>query len=198
MIYKLLEVRWIYNLLQTIAKPTTDSFSHILTEIPYQKDYHVLDLACGTSNYRDQIVCEYTGIDINEKYFDPKREDKTTKFIESSVDKLPFEGKIFDISLTIASTHHLTDQQVTDMIKEAFRVSKNGSSFHIIDSITTPFLENPFKWFWFAIDRGRYQRCEEDWLDLLGKNAQIIHFKKIKGPMHTVCHCELKEKINAE
>ncbi|OUR96929.1 3-demethylubiquinone-9 3-O-methyltransferase [Halobacteriovorax marinus] len=105
-------------------------FSHI-----ENSQVKVLDLACGggfLSNHLSSEHYQVSAVDISPnslaiaKKYD---ESKKVQYIESSIEKLPFENESFDVVFLMDVLEHLDDPKIA--LKEAARVTKkNGFIFY--------------------------------------------------------------------
>lgn len=115
-----------------------------LTEIiPADEDLHVLDIGTGmasTARFLLQHLSKGSrvwSLDPSEEVLSRARgviaaEDrKRIKFLRGSADDLKFEGRSFDIVVSVMVTHHM--EEVGKSIAEMSRVLKRGGRLIIVD-----------------------------------------------------------------
>ncbi len=93
----------------------------------------LLDIGCG--NCRNLAYFknfELFGIDISRNLLNyAKRfcEEKgiTTRLIQANALALPFKNETFDYVISIATLHHLKDNEITQAVKEMHRVMKENA-----------------------------------------------------------------------
>jgi SAM-dependent methyltransferase len=187
-LYRLLERGDVYALNQLIAKPTTDRFRQLLSRVP--KRSSVLDLGCGIGNYRSCFPGDYTGIDINPAYIERARAIMSGRFETMDCAALAFPNESFDDVVSIATTHHLNDEQFRAMIAEALRVCRPGGHFHVVDAILPVSPNFLLKTIWFRLDRGGFPRRLEELTRVIVRDARIVRHNVLTGPLHdTVYIC---------
>lgn len=114
---------------------------NILSYIPKSVS-SVLDAGCGNGYLLGVIAgartCRLCGVDISAKRIaDARRRLPQAEFIESSLDKLPFEDRNFDVVTSSQVLEHVTD--VAASVRELSRVTAN----RLI--ITVPYDQEPVK-----------------------------------------------------
>ena len=78
---------------------------------------------------------DYTGIDINLGYVARATRMYGRRFHVMDASRLGFRDAAFDGAICIATLHHLPDDLVRSMIREALRVVKPAGALHIIDPV---------------------------------------------------------------
>lgn len=188
-VYRVLEHASGYALAQVLARPTTDRFRELIRKQVHAKPGEkLLDVGCGTGNYRGSFGCEYFGVDINPDYIEKARSHLDGRFAVMDCTRLDFESGTFDHVITIATTHHLTDDELVRVVREARRVCKSSGRVHVLDAILPVTPNFTFKRIWFGLDRGRYPREYEHLCDLVAKAGPISSREVIAGPMHDVAY----------
>lgn len=184
-VYRMLEFSGIYAVNQMIGKPTTDRFRrHIAENVGDTSVRRVLDVGCGIGNYRDSFGPNYVGIDINPDYIETARQRYGGRFEVMDASKLDFPENSFDDVITIATTHHLTDEEFVAMVAGALAVVGPGGYLHIIDAILPVTPSIAFKQLWFGLDRGRHPRRIEAMVALADRVGRVVTFKVLPGPLH--------------
>ncbi|HVX75776.1 MAG TPA: class I SAM-dependent methyltransferase [Bradyrhizobium sp.] len=189
---RVLETSLGYQLNQKLANPTVRLFKDLIkTEFPRRENIQILDIGCGTANYRNCFNGKYTGLDINPAYVRlAATRYPDGQFVVMSGAELAFKSETFDEAFSIATTHHLTDDQLVSMAREALRVVRAGGHFHVFDAIL-PLDGSAFKSTFFRLDRGRFPREAKDLLGLLQQCGRIEHQKTMTGFLHDVIYISL-------
>lgn len=123
-------VRNVYN---SIAQHFTVTRSYIWNWIEefllsYNKNHHILDIGCGSGRNMEltQSQAKFTGID-NCLEFVKICTSKSLHVIEANMIDLPFESGSFDAIISIASFHHLSNEEHRLLcLQEMKRVIKPG------------------------------------------------------------------------
>jgi ubiquinone/menaquinone biosynthesis C-methylase UbiE len=187
--YWLLEHAHGYALSQRLAKPTTDRFRGLIAKyVSPAPDAKLLDIGCGTGNYRSSFVCDYWGVDNNPAYIDMANAGQTGHFAVMDATRLDFADSSFDQIITIATLHHLDDDQVVQMVQETTRVCRPSGRVHLLDAIMPVSPVFAFKRLWFRLDRGGYPRSIEHLRGLVEKAGRIIKVEIVNGPLHDVAY----------
>ena len=184
-LYRLLEFADLYALNQRIGKPTTDRFRTLLARhMAASRDAAILDIGCGIGNYRASFGAAYTGVDINPGYIAKARATLEGRFEVMDCTRLDLAEASFDEAVTIATTHHLDDEQLTRMTAEALRIIRPGGHFHVIDAILPVSPNFTFKRIWFGLDRGRFPRRHEALSHRIEQAGAILERDILIGPLH--------------
>jgi len=182
--YRLLDLPGGFALNQRLGELTLERYRRLIAlHIGDTRDKHVLDLGCGIGSFRPYFSGPYTGIDINPAYVAKARTLQSGTFEAMDCTRLGFSDGSFDEVVTIATTHHIDDLEMADMIGEALRVCRPGGHFHIIDAIL-PMAPNPLKTLIFKLDRGNYPRTLERHMAVIRSAACILEHKVLRGPVH--------------
>jgi SAM-dependent methyltransferase len=190
---RLLETSAGYQLNQKLANPTVRLFKGLIqTAFSESKTKEILDIGCGTGNYRPCFPGRYTGLDINPAYV-ASASDRypDAKFAVMNAAKLNLESGSFDEVVSIATTHHLTDAELVSMTGEALRVVRADGYFHIFDAIL-PVERNAFKTTFFRLDRGRFPREAGDLLKLVGQCGTVTRNEIRGGLLHDVIYIRVR------
>jgi ubiquinone/menaquinone biosynthesis C-methylase UbiE len=182
-----------YQLNQKLANPTVRLFKGLI-QIAFSdaKTKEILDIGCGTGNYRPCFPGHYTGLDINPAYVASASERyPDARFAVMNAANLNLESNSFDEVVSIATTHHLTDAELVSMTGEALRVARAGGHFHIFDAIL-PVERNRFKTTFFRLDRGRFPREAGDLLKLVGQCGTVTHKEILGGLLHDVIYVRIR------
>ena len=193
--YRLLEFPTIYALNQMIGAPTVRRYRALIAQhLPQDPARRVIEIGCGLGTARPLFGPNYTGIDINEAYIENARQNFSGKFCVVDAAKLPFAPDTFDDAFSIATTHHLTDEQLSSMVGQAVAIA---SFLHIVDAILPVSSVSWFKNAYFRMDRGRYPRTIDRLREVVSQNANLEYFQTLKGPLHDVCYIRASRKVGA-
>jgi ubiquinone/menaquinone biosynthesis C-methylase UbiE len=188
-VYGILEHAHGYALSQRLAKPTTDRFRALIKKyISPGPEMKLLDVGCGTGNYRSSFACDYWGVDPNPDYIEMANAGLTGHFAVMDGTRLEFGDGFFDHIMTIATLHHLDDEQVVQMVREAVRVCKPSGRVHLLDAIMPVSPNFAFKRLWFRLDRGGHPRSIEHLRGLVEKAGHIAAIDIVNGPLHDVAY----------
>ena len=113
---------------------------------PIKKKEKILDIGCGFGYIMWLLEIEnYTGLDISEKVLKIARKlFKKPKFVQGTVERMPFRKENFDIIIFTEVIEHLPNPKKA--ISEIYRVMRSGGTLFI----TTP---NKFRWLHFPVAR---------------------------------------------
>jgi SAM-dependent methyltransferase len=188
-VHRLLEFSGVYAVNQLLGKPTTDRFRQLIRQrIGDTTSRRVLDVGCGIGNYRDSFGETYVGVDINPEYIETARQRFSGRFEVMNAAELRPLGERFDDVVTIATTHHLTDEEFVAMVRGALSLLRDGGAFHIIDAILPVSPSVAFKTFWFGLDRGRHPRRVEAMRELASRAGRVEEQQILTGPLHDTAY----------
>jgi SAM-dependent methyltransferase len=187
--YRIVEHANGYALAQLLARPTTDRFRALIRkQVNPSLSEALLDVGCGTGNYRSSFACQYSGVDINPDYIKMASSHLDGRFMVMDCTRLEFEDATFDHVVSLATLHHLTDEQVIQMVREAVRVCKSSGRVHLIDAILPVTPNFAFKRIVFQLDRGGYPRTYDHLCELIAKAGHINSREIMAGPLHDVTY----------
>ena len=187
--YRIVEHANGYALAQLLARPTTDRFRALIRkQVNPSPSETLLDVGCGTGNYRSSFACEYSGVDINPDYIKMASSHLDGQFMVMDCTRLEFKDATFDHVVSLATLHHLTDEQVIQMVREAVRVCKSSGRVHLIDAILPVTPNFAFKRIVFQLDRGGYPRTYDHLCELIAKAGHINSREIMAGPLHDVTY----------
>jgi SAM-dependent methyltransferase len=175
-----------YSLTQVFGFPTIRRYRALVRRhVPQDPGRRILEIGCGVGSARPLFTSDYTGIDINPDYIEKARRKLSGRFDVMDAAQMPFEPDTFDDAISIATTHHLTDEQLSAMISKAATVA---SCLHIVDAILPISPNNWFKSALFRMDRGRYPRTFDQLREIVSRNARVKYHQVVEGPLHDVCY----------
>ena len=189
-LYHILEKPIVYRVVQAAFFPTVWIYKDLIARhlLPNSGDA-LLDLGCGLGVARKLFPdVEYTGVDSNERYIEIAKRRLEGRFLVMDATNLDLPADYFDHAISVALCHHLTDDMVGSLLREAFRVLKPGRYLHIVDPVLPISPISPLRRLVFYRDRGRYQRSISDLSVLLGSHARIARIDFRRGPLHDVAY----------
>jgi SAM-dependent methyltransferase len=181
-----------YKLSQLLGFPTTQRYRAFVRQYVAQGlERRVLEIGCGVGSSRRLFLGSYTGVDINPDYVRMASRKYGGNFYVIDAGQMPFDADSFDDAVSIATAHHLSDAQLTNMVSKAVIVA---SRLHIIDPILPLSASSYFKRTWFRMDRGRFTRTLDQLCNIVDRCAHIEHCDAITGPLHDVCYIRASRK----
>lgn len=150
----------------------------------------VLDIGCGVGAHAEFLTARYTGIDVNPRYIAMAKESHQGEFHVMDGTRLTFPAGTFDVAMSIAIFHHLSDQQVQDAVREAIRVLRPGGRLHVIDPVLPIAEPARFKRWLFLHDRGQFQRTVGHLENVLTSCTQVSERDVRRGLLHDVAYFE--------
>lgn len=103
----------------------------------------ILDVGCGTGTLALRIKEQYpsvevVGIDPDAKALSradgkARKQRVDVSFAKAFSESLPYRDGTFDRVISSFMFHHVPDDAKPQMLREAFRVLRNGGSFHMLD-----------------------------------------------------------------
>lgn len=122
--------------LSILYKPREIFWKKHLDSLNIKKGKNLLDLGCGQGVFLARLVREYgvkgTGVDISKKsieFANKTYSNKSLKFINSDINKLPFRSSCFDYVVSFDVLEHIKDQEKA--VNEMVRVLKKGGKILI-------------------------------------------------------------------
>jgi SAM-dependent methyltransferase len=127
----------------------------------------LIDLGCGTGDLVKMLPgsVSYIGIDHNPSYLSPEAlgEDGGTgpRFVNADLGDL---GAVTlpqaDVSVALGVLHHLTDEQVVNLLRSVAAVTRPGGRFVSVDPVFHPDQRSVAR-IAMSMDRGRFVRQRE-------------------------------------
>jgi SAM-dependent methyltransferase len=194
-LYLLLDTARGYRLTQMLGMPTIRRYQLLVAEhIPQDPSRRILEIGCGVGSARGWFASNYTGIDINPNYIRKAQREIAGNFHVMDAARMSFGSNTFDDAVSIATAHHLTDEQLSLMVTKAAIVA---STLHVIDAILPISPRHRLKKALFQMDRGRYARTFDELRDIVGRNAQVSAVQLVEGPLHDVCYIRASRKAQS-
>jgi len=152
----------------------------------------VLDIGCGIGRHRRFFGAQdYTGIDINPAYIARATRAYGPGFRVMDASRMDFADARFAGAVCIGTLHHLSDDLVRSMIKEALRVIQPGGALHVIDPVLPTDPKARFKRLVFENDRGRFQRTFPGMTRLVGEEGLVLKQDLHRGWLHDVAYLQV-------
>jgi ubiquinone/menaquinone biosynthesis C-methylase UbiE len=182
-----------YNAIQLVNKPTVNMIrSTMVKHLTFGQSEKVLDIGCGTGNYRDLFSTNYCGVDINPAYIEVCKEKMAGTFLVGDGTDLKLATASFDHAVTIATTHHLDDAQLAQMVQEGLRVVRPGGFFHIVDAVLPVTSRALLKTIWFNMDRGRHPRKFVRLQEIVERSGTISKTDLTFGLLHDIAYLRVQ------
>ncbi len=136
----------------------------------------VLDVGCGTGNYVDYFPQQrYIGLDINPDYIEHATrihgQAANATYVCLDLNKLKDANLNADYGFCLAVTHHLTDSELQDMIRNVLESVR--SAFIIVDLCLPSIWSNPVGYLLVKLDRGKYGRPREKLIAVVEKVCRV-------------------------
>jgi SAM-dependent methyltransferase len=158
----------------------------------FAENDRVLDVGCGVGAHRALLRAQdYTGIDINPAYVARATRAFGAGFRVMDASRMEFPDAVFDGAVCIATLHHLSDDLVRSMIREALRVVRPEGALHIIDPVLPVDPRARLKRLVFENDRGRFQRTVAELTRLVGDEGLVVDQDFRSGFLHDVMYFKL-------
>ncbi|MBC2398761.1 class I SAM-dependent methyltransferase [Clostridium tetanomorphum] len=134
------------------------------------KDKTVLDFGCGigSSSYLFESS-NYLGVDCDDKRINyAKKLYPEYNFITTKDGLLPLSQNSVDYIMILSVLHHIPTEELTDSLKEFKRVLKSDGNIIIVEPcfFKKARMRN---WYMSKLDKGKYIRNEDEYLDLFRK-----------------------------
>jgi ubiquinone/menaquinone biosynthesis C-methylase UbiE len=120
--------------------------------------HRVLEIGCGEGSlaawFRNG---QYTGVDRDFGSLQFASQISRGSFICEDAEHLSFRDETFDVVISVAILHHLSERQLKRHLEEAFRVLRPQGKLIIFDSLKPD--PKDFLRYWFSsLERGDYLR----------------------------------------
>jgi SAM-dependent methyltransferase len=158
----------------------------------------ILDLGCGPADIREflPVNVEYIGLDSNPAYIENAQQRWGTKgtFICAPVAEAAAQlASTFDIVLAVGVLHHLNDDEVSELFRDAFIALRPGGRLVTIDGVYTK-RQSPIARLLLSQDRGRFVRTQPEYERLAQKSFTNIscHVGNLAAPVpytHLIMEC---------
>jgi ubiquinone/menaquinone biosynthesis C-methylase UbiE len=107
----------------------------VLSSLGQVKDKRIVDLGCGTGTLARQLArlgAKVTGVDISSEMlkYASKRNEKVEYLKHDIEQKLPYNDKEFDITISIMVFHSI--ENISNVITESYRILKNNATMIVV------------------------------------------------------------------
>lgn len=176
MIYRVLEVPWVYGLAQVVLAPgqhrlLTRIFRQTARELPEAR--RTLDVGCGPSSWLWRIGTRPFGLDFSVSYVHHYVRSGGAA-VAATATAIPFADSTFDQSWSFGLLHHLSDDEVRLTLDEMRRVTRSGGPMVVMDAVLPRSAwRRPVAYALRKLDRGGEVRSEAHHRRLLGEGWTI-------------------------
>ena len=131
----------------------------------------ILDVGCGLAECSIIAQNRYTGIDNSfRRLHFAKTKYPNHRFLMAQTKALPFKKNSFELAMLIDTSHHLSDAEFKETLKELERVSQRYVV--ISDPILTP-NQSRLSSFFYGLDRGKNFRDQNEIEGILKESAGL-------------------------
>ena len=158
--------------------------------------HEVLDIACASGAQCRLLGArgiQAVGLDISESMIEGARQmaGPNTEYVCASAYNLPFSSGAFDVSILSLALHEHTEQERTDMLHEALRVTRSGGMLIVADYSRPPrpWLNIPW-WMILAIENlagGSHRSGFHDFV-ARGSLDGLLDRRRLKPSFHIPSH----------
>lgn len=135
----------------------------------------VLDVACGPGAFSDLFPADsYSGIDLNPKYIAYAKKKYQGRFAVQDATKLDFPENTFDDVLVYGLLHHLSDEDVCDVLSGIGRVLRPNGRALIIEDIPTESRLNVVGHLLHWMENGHFIRPAPDYRALINRQFNVV------------------------
>lgn len=187
---------WVFELSQRLIPFTVWVYEELARKHSrFGEGDRVLDIGCGVGrHFRFFRSQDYTGIDINAAYIARATRTFGRGFQVMDASRMEFPDGGFNGAVCIATLHHLGDDLVRSLIKEALRVVEPGGALHIIDPVLPLDPRAWLKRWVFENDRGRFQRTLSEMASLVGEVGLAANQDLRHGMLHDVAYFRIERR----
>lgn len=133
-----------------------------------------LDLGCGPGAFSDLFEKDdYVGVDLNPRYIDYARHHRKGTFVVGDATRIELPDRRFDQVLIFGLLHHLSDDAVRAVLKEAKRVLTPGGRVLAIEDIPAISRLNLIGHLIHNVENGEHIRPAEEYRKLYSEGARI-------------------------
>ncbi|MEX1247386.1 MAG: class I SAM-dependent methyltransferase [Anaerolineales bacterium] len=175
----------VYDLIQLAAgrKRAYEFLAPTFQELQNQK---IVDIAAGTGNLLALIPPSNSYVWLDNDWdklrgFRQKYPYKAANIGDAT--RLSYADKSFDVSASLALSHHLTDEQFDMFLREAQRITRSKLIF--VDAVASKRWSSRILW---TYDRGSFPRSRERILAQIEKYYEIEQIKTGIG-LHELMLC---------
>jgi len=162
----------------------------------------VLDIGCGPAEILTHLPndIDYHGFDVEPNYIETARArygDRGSFAVRAVTPDAVNDIGTFDVVMSLAVLHHLTDEEADTLFASAAKVLRPGGRVVTLDCAYVA-GQHPIAYFLAAIDRGRHVRKPDDYVALARRHfrnvdAAVLH-DLISVP-YTHCILEARDPL---
>jgi len=146
----------------------------IRRELRVGQGLSTLDLGCGPGAFAPLFDGDdYVGADLNARYVDYAKKRYKREFLHSDARKLNVPDGRFEQVLIFGLLHHLSDDDVRAVLKEATRVVKPGGHILAIEDIPAISKLNLIGHLVHHAENGEHIRPADDYRRLYNEYARV-------------------------
>lgn len=133
-----------------------------------------LDLGCGPGAFSDLFEKDdYVGVDLNPRYIEYARHHRKGTFVVGDATRIELPDRRFDQVLIFGLLHHLPDDDVRAVLKEAKRVLAPGGRVLAIEDIPAISRLNLIGHLIHNVENGEHIRPTEEYRKLYSESGRI-------------------------
>jgi ubiquinone/menaquinone biosynthesis C-methylase UbiE len=141
-----------------------------------------LDLGCGPGAFSDLFSRgDYVGADLHAGYIDYARKHRQGTFVVADARKLELPDERFDQILIFGLLHHLSDEAVSDVLRECRRLLVKGGKVLAIEDIPAVSKMNLIGHLIHNVENGEHIRPAEDYRKLYTSVFTIAHDEVLRS-----------------
>jgi len=146
----------------------------IRSDLKLGQGQRTLDLGCGPGAFSDLFDGDdYVGLDLNPRYINYARHHRKGTFVVGDATKIDLPDRRFDQILIFGLLHHLPDDAVRAVLKEAKRVLVPGGRVLAIEDIPAISRLNLIGHLIHNVENGEHIRPTEEYRKLYSEGARI-------------------------
>jgi|SRR3989344_2681206 len=162
------DIPWLFNAVRNlIDRKQVDELKKIIESFKIEK---ILDVGCGTGMFCGITDKKYVGVDTVPSFIEyaiKKYGSKNKKFILMNATNIIFKAKEFDAVILVDFIHHIPNDVVVNILKNAANVSKKVIIWDAIPQ------KNFVSQIFYALDRGKYMRSLNEQIELVRNSARL-------------------------
>lgn len=146
----------------------------IRRELRVGQGLSTLDLGCGPGAFSDLFDGDdYVGADLNARYIDHAQKKRKGTFLHADARQVPLPDDRFQQVLIFGLLHHLSDEEVRAVLKEARRLLAPGGRMLVVEDIPAVSRMNLIGHLVHHAENGEHIRPPDEYRRLYGEHARI-------------------------
>lgn len=182
-INKFLNIPLVWNVAQNVigAKKWKDE---MYPSVFPEKTGTLLDFGCSSGNETHLFLdFDYYGVDLDPNVIRAAKEKyknyPNVHFSSLDIIQDGYKKDFFDHVLFAGTAHHLTDEQLKQIIDILLQNLKTGGKLHFFDPVRKEGVDTMMTRFIIDADQGKHVRAEEEYKNIFDKNKYTINEWKI-------------------